>query len=243
MTELPLIFIGGLLGSSHCIGMCGPLALALGMSESRVAANLRRQLVFSVGRICTYGFAGALAAFAGLWLSQWSWLAVGVQGTLAIVGGVALVLLGLTTAGMLPRMGLGWLAPQSCSAAIWLKTLLTSPKLPSAFLAGIFTGFIPCGLVYAFLAMAAGTGDVVHGWLVMVTFGAGTVPLLVITGCGGTVLSITGRARVLQIAAWCVVITGVISIARGASFIDSSRGSLTNQCPFCHQTEAPTVQP
>ena len=229
MTELPLIFVGGLLGSSHCIGMCGPLALALGMSENRVTANLRRQLVFSVGRICTYGFAGALAAFTGLWLSQWSWLAVGVQGTLAIVGGVALVLLGLTTAGVLPRMGLGWLAPQSCSAAVWLKTLLTSPKLPSAFLAGVFTGFIPCGLVYAFLAMAAGTGDVVRGWLVMVTFGAGTVPLLVITGCGGTVLSITGRARVLRIAAWCVVITGVISIVRGASFIDSSRSSVSNR--------------
>jgi sulfite exporter TauE/SafE len=242
MTELPLIFIGGLLGSSHCIGMCGPLALALGMPESRVTANLRRQLVFSVGRICTYGFAGALAAFAGLWLSQWSWLAVDVQAALAIVGGVALVLLGLTTAGILPRMGLDWLAPQSCSAAVWLKTLLTSPKLPSAFLAGVFTGFIPCGLVYAFLAMAAGTGDVVRGWLVMVTFGAGTVPLLVITGCGGSVLSITSRARVLRVAAWCVVITGVISIARGAAFIDSSQSSGSNGCPFCRQTEPTTRQ-
>jgi sulfite exporter TauE/SafE len=243
MTELPLIFVGGLLGSSHCIGMCGPLALALGMSESQVTANLRRQLVFSVGRICTYGFAGALAAFAGLWLTQWSWLAVGVQGTLALVGGVALVLLGLTTAGISPRTGLGWLAPQSCSAAVWLKTLLISPKLASAFLAGVFTGFIPCGLVYAFLAMAAGTGDVVRGWLVMVTFGAGTVPLLVVTGCGGSLLSISGRARVLKIAAWCVVITGVISIARGAAFIDSSQISGPTKCPFCRRIEPTVLQP
>jgi uncharacterized protein len=243
MTDLPFIFVGGLLGSSHCIGMCGPLALALGISENRVAANLRRQFAFSAGRICTYGFAGALAAFAGLWLGQWSWLAVGVQGTLAIAGGVALVLLGLTTVGLLPRMGLGWLAPQSCSATVWLKTLLTSPKLTGAFLAGVFTGFIPCGLVYAFLAIAAGTGDVIRGWLVMVTFGAGTVPLLVITGCGGALLSIPSRARVLRIAAWCVVITGVISIVRGASFIDSSRSSVSTWCPFCQQTDRTTRQP
>jgi sulfite exporter TauE/SafE len=242
MTELPLIFVGGLLGSSHCIGMCGPLALVLGMSETRIAANLRRQLVFSVGRICTYGFTGALAAFAGLWLSQWSWLAVGIQGALALASGVVLVLLGLTTAGVLPRVGLGWLAPQSCSAAIWLKTLLTSPKLPSAFLAGVFTGFIPCGLVYAFVAMAAATGDVVHGWLIMVTFGAGTVPLLVIAGCGGTALSLAGRARVLRIAAWCVVVTGIISIARGASYIDSPRGIGSNRCPLCHHSEPAAVQ-
>lgn len=243
MTELTLIFVGGLLGSSHCVGMCGPLALALGMADSRFTANFRRQLVFSVGRIFTYGFAGALAAFTGLWLKQWSWLGVNIQATLAIIGGIALIVLGMATAGILPKAKWSWLAPQSCSAAKWMKTLLTSPKLLSAFLSGVFTGFIPCGLVYAFLATAAGTGDVIRGWLVMVVFGAGTIPLLMITGCGGTLLSITGRARVLRVAAWCVMVAGVISIARGASFIESTGSQTSARCPFCRQVDSTTLHP
>jgi sulfite exporter TauE/SafE len=115
-----------------------------------------------------------------------------------------------------------------------MKTLLTSPRLTGAFLAGVFTGFIPCGLVYAFLATAASSGDVVRGWLVMVTFGAGTVPLLVIAGCGGTVMSVATRSRVLKIAAWCVVVTGAISIARGIGYMELSSASAKGSCPFCN---------
>ncbi len=242
MNDLPLIFIAGLLGSSHCIGMCGPLALALGVTDKRIVANLHRQLMFSAGRICTYGFAGALAAFTGLWLGQWTWLAVGVQGTLAVLGGVALVLLGLVTAGVLPQLNLSRISAQPCTAAAWLKSMLRSPKLTGAFLAGVFTGFIPCGLVYAFLAIAASSGDVVRGWLVMVTFGVGTVPLLVITGCGGTVMTVAARARVLQIAAWCVVLTGMISIARGAGYLEFSSRPQPASCPFCLETESMSLE-
>lgn len=242
MNELPLIFVGGLLGSSHCIGMCGPLALALGVTGDKLSSNLRRQLAFSIGRICTYGFFGATAAFAGLLLGNLSWLSHSIQGVLAVAGGTALVLLGLSTAGVLPRLNLSWTSPQPCTAALGLKSLLTSPKLAAAFLAGVFTGFIPCGLVYAFLAMAAGSGNVARGWLIMATFGFGTVPLLLITGCGGTLISVATRARVLQIAAWCVVVTGIISIARGAGHLDFRSESRGPTCPFCHSTNLDLLQ-
>ena len=238
MTELLLVFTGGFLGSAHCIGMCGPLALALGMTGQSFTAILGRQLTFSAGRICTYGFIGAFVGFAGMWLGQWSWLAVNLQATLAIVAGVALVLLGLMTVGLLPRLGFNWFAPQSCGTAASLKTLLRSPQLKAAFLAGVFTGFIPCGLVYAFLILAASTGDVLHAWAIMVAFGAGTVPIMVLTGCGGSVISVATRSRVLRIAAWCVVVTGLISIARAGYLTVSSSPNPTG-CPFCHPS-APT---
>ena len=239
MTELIFVFTGGFLGSAHCIGMCGPLALALGMTGQSFTAILSRQLTFSAGRICTYGLAGAFVGFAGMWLGQWSWLAMNRQASLAIVAGVALVLLGLRTVGILPRLGFSWFAPHSCEAAASLKTLLLSPKLNAAFLAGVFTGFIPCGLVYAFLILAASTGDVLHSWAIMVAFGAGTVPIMVLTGCGGSMISVATRSRVLRIAGWCVVVTGMISIARGTGYLNFSSSPNPTGCPFCHPS-APT---
>ena len=240
MTELPLIFVGGLLGSAHCVGMCGPLAIALGAPSQSLSHNLRRQLLFSIGRLCTYGFMGAASAFAGLWLSQWAWLATSAQGILAVVGGAVLIVLGLTTAGVLPLAKADWIAPNSCAAAGWLKSLLLSPNKLSALLAGVFTGFIPCGLVYGFLAVAAATGDVKRGWLVMTTFGAGTMPLLLLTGCGATLISVATRIHILRLAAWCIVVTGVISIARGAS--DLRGGASAGSCPFCHPSSATTMR-
>jgi len=233
MTELPLIFLGGFLGSSHCIGMCGPLALALGANQNRVRTNVCRQLVFTVGRIFTYSFIGAAAAFSGWWLGRLPSTMINVQALLSIAAGVALVLLGLSYAGLLHVPSARWLPASSCTSAKWLKTLLMGPGYTSALLAGVFTGFIPCGLVYAFLAYAASTGDVARGWLTMVVFGLGTAPLMVLAGCSGTLLSHTARGRALKIAAWCVIVTGVISIARGAGYIDWFASGTTGVCPFC----------
>jgi sulfite exporter TauE/SafE len=235
MTELPLIFVGGLLGSAHCVGMCGPLALALGANQMTLRTNLRRQLFFSAGRVFTYGFCGGVAAFSGWWLARRPLAFVNVQATLSIIAGVALVFLGLSAAGLLPsRFQLGT-ASQPCSAARGLKTLLTGPGLLSALLAGVFTGFIPCGLVYAFLAYAASTGNVLAGWLTMVAFGLGTMPMMILAGSGGSLLTLTARNRAIRIAAWCVVVTGVITIARGAGYIEWLNGFRTPGCPYCQQ--------
>ena len=212
MTELLLVFTGGFLGSAHCIGMCGPLALALGMTAQSFTAILSRQLTFSAGRICTYGFIGRICRICRY-----------VVGTVVVAGSESASNPGdcgwsrpcatwVKDIGLLPRLGFNWFAPESCGTAASLKTLLRSPKLKDRrdFLAGLFTGFIPCGLVYAFLILAASSGDVLHAWAIMVAFGAGTVPIMVLTGCGGSVISVATRSRVLRIAAWCVVVTGLI---------------------------------
>jgi sulfite exporter TauE/SafE len=234
MTDLPFVFLGGLLGSSHCIGMCGPLALALGVQQSRLHMNLGRQLLFSAGRIATYGFLGAVAGASGWWLSQRPQSLVNVQSLLSIVAGLTLIWLGLSTAGFLPRLTGRWLNSPPCTTVSWFKTLLTTPGAASAMLAGAFTGFIPCGLVYAFVVYAASSGNVVQGWATMVAFGLGTVPLMVLAGCGGTLLSLSTRARVLHVAAWCVVVTGMISVARGAGYLELLANAAPAACPFCH---------
>jgi sulfite exporter TauE/SafE len=195
---------------------------------------LGRQVVFSIGRISTYGFLGALAGSGGWWLSQRPTSLVNLQSLLSIVAGATLVWLGLTTAGVLPRLGGRAFRLGPCTAAVWFKSLLTTAGFTSALLAGVFTGFIPCGLVYAFVVYAASSGNAITGWTTMVAFGLGTVPLMVLAGCGGSLLSLAARERVLKVAAWCVVLTGIISIARGAGYLQLAAESVPAGCPFCN---------
>lgn len=233
MIELPLIFVGGLLGSAHCIGMCGPLALSLSASAPNGSSLLRRQLCFSVGRIFTYGFCGAAAGLGGVWLSTGSRGFVWSQAWLAIFAGVVLILMGLVTVGWIPKPTARLLSGIPCGAATWLKTFLTSTGWSGPLLAGVFTGFIPCGLVYAFLLKAGSSGSVWMGWLTMIAFGIGTIPMMVLVGYSGRFLSVTHRTRLFQVAAWCIVLTGAISIVRGASQLDAKSVAETVPCPFC----------
>ncbi len=233
MIELPLIFVGGLLGSAHCIGMCGPLAVSLSASTPAGTSLLRRQLVFSVGRIFTYGFCGAAAGLGGAWLSAGSRGFVLSQAWLAILAGLVLVLMGLVTVGILPKPATRFLAGLPCGTASWLKTFLSSTGWAGPLLAGVFTGFIPCGLVYAFLLKAGSSGSLWLGWLTMIAFGFGTVPLMVLVGYSGLFLSASNRSRLFQVAAWCIVLTGAISIARGAAQLNTPSLAETAACPFC----------
>ena len=233
MTELTLILLGGLLGSTHCLGMCGPLALAVGVPSPGAARNLVRQLAFSGGRIFTYGFLGALAGFCGWWLSNQPTVMVNLQALLAVVAGVFLIVLGLLAAGVLPSWQFLSIMPHLCGSSGWIKTFLSEPGLRYCLLAGVFTGFLPCGLVYAFLAFAATTGDMLQGGLTMVAFGLGTVPLMVVAGLGGSVLGRTAQTRVLRLAAWCVVLTGIISFARGTGFLQLTAQAAPSGCPLC----------
>jgi sulfite exporter TauE/SafE len=234
MSELPLVFFGGLLGSAHCIGMCGPMALALGAGWP-LASNLRRQLVYSAGRISTYAFCGAAAAFGSLWIASQTRYLLLAQAWLAILAGLLLLLIGLASAGLLPAPAARVAATAPCGAAGVIKALLNTPGWTGAFLAGVATGFIPCGLVYAFLLKAASAGSVWLGGICMAAFGLGTVPLMVATGCGGAMLSTATRTRALRLAALCVVAAGVVTIVRGAGQLEAARGGVVAPCPFCAQ--------
>ncbi len=233
MIELPLILVGGLLGSAHCIGMCGPLAVSLSAGATAGTNHLARQLVFSLGRVFTYGFCGAVAGLGGAWISSDSRSFVLSQAWLAILAGAVLLLMGLVTAGVLPRPAVKRLGGLPCGTAGWLKTFLTAPGWSAVLVAGVFTGFIPCGLVYAFLLKAGSSGSMWQGLLTMVAFGLGTIPLMVAVGYGGQFLSIVGRSRLFRVAAWCIVLTGAISIARGYAQLDPPTDMATAPCPLC----------
>ena len=237
MVEWPLIFLGGLLGSSHCIGMCGAFALTIGLGTTSAGANARRQFMYSLGRIFTYSFAGAAAGFAGMRLSRYTNQAFNAQAALAMIAGALLVVQGLHSAGLLSRF---WRKKHSaagfCPSHGLFKSFLTAPGWHNAFLAGLLTGFLPCGLVYAYLVLAAGSGNILTGTAIMALFGAGTIPLMVLTGVGGSLLTVNARRHLFRAAALCVIATGIITIHRGVGWVRSSTAQSEPSCPLCTPT-------
>lgn len=232
MTELLLTFVGGALGSSHCLGMCGGFALSIGARATGWRNNLLRQLVYSVGRVFTYSAAGAAAGFGALRLGEKLPSTVPTQAILALVSGAFLLYEGLRASGLLPRRS--HLPAASCLGPRFFGPLLQGSRWGEVFLAGVFTGFLPCGLVYAFLALAATTRNVFDGAALMAAFGAGTIPLMVIAGIGGAALGVAARRHCFRIAGWCVALTGAVSISRGIGFLVALNGATDAGCPLCH---------
>jgi len=228
--------------------MCGGFALVIGAPAKRLSNNVARQLVYSGGRIFTYCVLGAAVGFGGLWLSQRTGDLIHAQAAIAILAGILLVAQGLISTGavrylrdLLRRrfMPANAAAPKlhatgvGCLMGGMVGAFLRDPRWSHVFLAGVFTGLLPCGLVYAFVALAASTSDMFLGMATMAAFGLGTVPLMVLAGGGASLFSLAGRRRLLSLAAWCVVLTGMLSIARGASFI-SWTAEAPAACPLCH---------
>ncbi len=255
MIELPLLFVGGLLGSAHCVGMCGGFALMIGGARRRLVQNLLRQGVYSCGRIFTYAILGGAVGTGGLALSARLSGVVDAQAVLALCAGALLVIQGLISAGVWAWAVKSWRAPPAnrqlpilagasegsgvgCLMGGMVGEYLRRPGPGGAFLAGVLTGLLPCGLVYGYLTYAAATSSLWAGALCMVAFGLGTAPLMILTGLGGNIVSLSSRRRLLQAAAWVVVLTGAVSIARGVSAMqkttsDPSQRTSAASCPWC----------
>jgi sulfite exporter TauE/SafE len=232
MWELALVFVSGVLGSAHCIGMCGPIALSLGTRWTAWRGGLTGQFVYSLGRIFTYVIFGSMAGYFGWRMSGTASTWLNAPAILAILAGIVLFAQGLSALGWLPR-------PRQetshgpCFGAAFLGPLLRMPGWTGVFLAGLFTGLLPCGLVYGFLAMAASSGTIGGGAATMLAFGLGTVPVMMAVGCSGMFLSNVLRERIYRVAALCVLTTGIICIARGVSFARFSTDEPPAKCPFC----------
>ena len=234
--ELPLVFISGMLGLAHCIGMCGAISAMMNLGTTGVLSALERQALWSIGRVFTYAFLGMVVGFAGSRLTKSEFLSsqtnvVSLQAAFAILAGALLVIQGMVAVGWFRRrIKVGG----TCLTATMFGKFLRGGSRTGVFIAGILTGFLPCGLVYSFLALAAASTSVWKGPLLMTAFGLGTVPIMLITGTGLTLASLKLRQQLMKAAAFCVLITGLITIGRGIAFAaNASKEKPEDACPFC----------
>jgi sulfite exporter TauE/SafE len=223
MAYYLMLFAAGFAGSFHCVGMCGGFACALGRDPRGPGATVGRHLLYNTGRLTTYCFMGALAGALGAAICTPQGTAVRFLGgsldtsqrILAIIAGALMITMALQFFGLLQglrRVATGF---GSSTLALALRSLLTarSPAAPLAF--GVFNGFLPCPLVYAFTADAASTAGPLPGLLTMASFGLGTFPAMLAMGALGRLLAPAWRQRGVWLAGSCILLLGLITLGRG----------------------------
>ena len=210
MTELSLAaaLLLGLLGSSHCLVMCGGISVALGMGADP-AHKLRVLALFQLGRVVTYSLLGA--GLGGL-LSQFALLADWIFPALRLLSAGLLIAMGLYIANwwhgltLLERLGQGvWRRIQPRAQAH-----LPVKSSADALLIGLYWGFLPCGLIYTALAWSAAAASWHMSALLMACFGLGTLPAMYASGLAGERAAALLKQRGLRtVAALLLILAGV----------------------------------
>lgn len=185
MLEMSLIsvFLVGLLGGGHCVGMCGGIVAAVSISLPNQQTKWPLLLAYNVGRIASYTLVGAMAGALGatsFFLSH----VLPIEKALYGLANLMLILLGLYLAGF--SHGLTYI--ESLGQHIWRfmqpfgKRFLPVKTLPQSFGFGLVWGWLPCGLVYSVLVAAMASASALQGALLMLCFGLGTLPTLLLMG-------------------------------------------------------------
>jgi len=199
----------GLAGSLHCIGMCGPLMLALPLNSTSPRVWMRGRLLNQLGRILTYGILGLTVGIVGQRLAT-----AGLQQWLAMAAGLTMLFFIAWPAGLNRMKGplkmVGWLKKQLGS---WLQKKGDF----SLFMLGLLNGLLPCGLVYIALASSLALGSALDGALFMMLFGIGTSPTLLAVTSLGKVIREKLHFKAYRMVQVTLAITAFLFILRGAN--------------------------
>jgi sulfite exporter TauE/SafE len=214
MSIYAVVFLGGLAGSLHCVGMCGGFPLALAAAGR--AGNLRRQLLYNLGRLNTLLAIGALAGLAGAAVVNAAPV-LALERALAVVAGVFMLAVGLEGLGLLRGVTAWGARLAQATVGRLLGGAMRSGHPAAALALGVFNAFLPCHLIYAFAARAASTASVGEGMLTMLAFGLGTVPAMLGIGTVGTLVPLAVRPALARGAGVLVLALGLLTIARGVA--------------------------
>jgi len=200
----------GFLGSFHCIGMCGPIAMALPLNRRTIFAKYSGILTYNAGRIFTYALIGAIFGLLGQGIRI-----AGFQQALSISIGILLVI-----SAFVPKIldGIsfkGKIGLFLSKMQHQISVLFKKPSYESLFSIGFLNGFLPCGLVYMALGSSLAQNSLTESVLFMVFFGIGTMPMMIFASELGGVISIGLRNKIKRLIPVFIGIVGVFFIVRG----------------------------
>lgn len=203
----------GLIGSFHCIGMCGPIVVALPLKKHNLVSKITGAVLYNSGRVLTYS---AIGIFFGL-LGRGIRLA-GFQQWTSILLGAAMIISVLFPFFFREKINIGNLFSGFAARLIArLKKLFTDRSYFSLLMIGLLNGLLPCGLVYVAIAGAISAGNVMTGAFFMMLFGIGTIPLLLLATLASDAIGQRIRYKMQKVVPYFVFMLGLLFILRGMS--------------------------
>lgn len=209
-------FAIGFLGSLHCVGMCGGLVSAMGMS--RPQTWWPGVIAYQFGRVTTYTALGFIIGLIGSLVNSSHWLS-GMQNIISITAGIIIILLALHIGGWLPdpfsRFSRRITAITGFSR--FINAAATTDNTTPWYSAGLINGLLPCGLVYAAISFSLTATTVGQGVAGMLLFGLGTVPAMLAVPALLRAITPAARGHVLKIGAVLLIIVGAITLLHGTA--------------------------
>ncbi|WP_300685832.1 sulfite exporter TauE/SafE family protein [Chryseobacterium sp.] len=201
----------GFASGFHCIGMCGPIALSMGLTKKQAANFYLQNLTYQFGRIFTYSLLGALLGIIGQGFEM-----AGFQKYLTIIAGVLLIIMAVFSFGGKDFASkIPFLSKFLYSVKMNLGKLLQKADYRSRFTTGLLNGFLPCGMVYMALTASLAGGGIWQGALYMALFGLGTLPFMFAIVLAGNLMNQAFRVKVLKAVPVIMIILGGLFILRG----------------------------
>jgi uncharacterized protein len=224
----------GFLGSFHCVGMCGPIALSLPIGKLNPVQRFFSVLLYNFGRMFTYAVFGLIFGVLGK-----SFALFGFQQALSITLG-SIILLGL----LLPKKLLSKISLGSFVYYFFnklktkLSNLFSKEGKKTLFIIGILNGLLPCGLVYMAVAGAIATSDILKGSLFMAVFGLGTFPVMVALPYFGNRINLSFRKKIRKVVPVFLGAMAVLLIVRGLNlgipYVSPQHKPNKSEIPTCH---------
>lgn len=210
-----LAFMAGMLGSGHCVGMCGALVSGCFMKQGD-SKNYWPHFVYQISRISVYTLVGLAAAALGFVLVS-SGVFGQIQSLLQMSIGLVVIVLALGILGLIPFQGSIKLLPMSVLRKTYAQSRTKGP-LMSAMMMGLLNGLMPCPLTFAMAIKATSATNILEGGFLMLAFGAGTLPTMLLTSIAFGKMSTHLRGLMLKSAALIMIAMGLNTVYMGMSF-------------------------
>lgn len=212
--ELWTALVLGFVGSFHCVGMCGPIAMSIPRASNSLLGLTGTALIYNSGRILTYSVFGLIFGFLGTGITIG-----GFQGTLSIILGASIII-GVIFRKFFKKTAAGLLRQPTAWVTSMYGKLLRKESKGTLFGLGVLNGLLPCAFVYSGLAAAVLTTSPIHSASYMALFGLGTFPAMFFMYLSPNILSQDLRQMIRDWIPYFAFTLGIVLVLRGLILFD-----------------------
>ncbi len=210
MQLISYAFLIGFIGSFHCVGMCGAIALSLPVKSLPTHQRNIGLVLYNLGRVITYSLIGVLFGLIGR-----TFYLGGFQKMVSIIIGITIIIYLILTFLLKKSIQVNFINTFNYKVQTILSKYLSKQHLKNTFVIGLLNGLLPCGMVYFALAGALASGSIIKGIVFMVMFGSGTIPLMILVSFLGVFINVAVRNTIKKTVPYFMLIMGVLFILRG----------------------------